>query len=66
MSTDHKKHGEEILMKLQENEARKKAESSHLKRTRELDCTFVNPWVLQGCKEEKQRLEEKISGMQTI
>ncbi|CAH2033585.1 unnamed protein product [Thlaspi arvense] len=35
-----KKHGEEILMKLQdsidENEARKKAESSHLKRAKEL------------------------------
>ncbi|EOA36030.1 hypothetical protein CARUB_v10008070mg [Capsella rubella] len=38
--TMSKKHGEEILMKLQdaidENEARKKAESSHLKRTKEL------------------------------
>lgn len=39
--TMSKKHGEEILMKLQdaidENEARKKAESSHLKRTKELE-----------------------------
>lgn len=38
--TMSKKHGEDILMKLQdaidENEARKKAESSHLKRTKEL------------------------------
>ncbi|KAG7592583.1 NT-type C2 domain [Arabidopsis thaliana x Arabidopsis arenosa] len=39
--TMSKKHGEEILMKLQdaidENEARKKAESSQLKRTKELE-----------------------------
>ncbi|KAL1216270.1 hypothetical protein V5N11_016889 [Cardamine amara subsp. amara] len=38
--TMSKKHGEEILMKLQdaidENEARKKAESSHFKKTKEL------------------------------
>ncbi|KAI7980926.1 hypothetical protein LOK49_Contig92G00018 [Camellia lanceoleosa] len=62
-----KKHGEEILWKLQDSideiENRKKSEASHLKRNEELSLKILELEAelhLECCREEKQRLEASL------